>query len=312
MKNCKLNCGRVVVVVLAVALGALSAKAADESGAAKGDAYLLAEQPKDAADVGAVRKEAKDQEDVTVVGRIGGRVNPWIKGTAAFSIVDRALSDTQRGLGKMKLTLSTEGRDFIIQQSQGDCRVALNGLESAAALAQANQQNEISLVHLQEAFQKKPLQYDKAGDEHYNVISAFIKSMRGSDPDAALYWMMRMLEAGEEPLFIARRMVIFASEDIGNADPHALQVAVAAKDAVHFVGLPEGKIPLAQAVTYLASAPKSNASYKAMLAAAKDVGNGLHIHLAQRATETAAVQRVWGKRPAEWLEELGVFSQRVF
>ncbi len=120
-------------------------------------------------------------------------------------------------------------------------------------------------------FKKSRLQYDKAGDEHYNVISAFIKSMRGSDPDAALYWMMRMFEAGEEPLFIARRMVIFAAEDIGNADPHALQVAVAAKDAVHFVGLPEGKIPLAQAVTYLASAPKSNASYKAMLAAAKDV-----------------------------------------
>ena len=187
------------------------------------------------------------------------------------TIIDRALSDGQRGLGKMKLSISAEGRDFIIQHAQGDCRVALNGLESAASLAQANQQSEIGLVQLQEALQKKPLQYDKAGEEHYNVISAFIKSMPGSDPDAALYWMMRMLEAGEEPLFIARRMVIFASEDIGNADPHALQVAVAAKDAVHFIGLPEGKIPLAQAVTYLASAPKSNASYKAMLAAAQDV-----------------------------------------
>lgn len=186
-------------------------------------------------------------------------------------IIDRSLSDGERGLGKMKLTISAEGREFIIQHSQGDCRVALNGLESAASLAQANGQNEITLAHLQEALQRKPLQYDKAGDEHYNVISAFIKSLRGSDPDAALYWMMRMLEAGEEPLFIARRMVIFASEDIGNADPHALQVAVAAKEAVHFVGLPEGKIPLAQAVTYLASAPKSNASYKAMLAAAQDV-----------------------------------------
>ena len=124
---------------------------------------------------------------------------------------------------------------------------------------------------MQEALQRKALYYDKAGDEHYNVISAFIKSLRGSDPDAALYWMMRMLEAGEEPLFIARRMVIFAAEDIGNADPRALQVAVAAKEAFHFIGLPEGKIPLAQAVTYLASAPKSNASYKAMLAAAEDV-----------------------------------------
>ena len=111
----------------------------------------------------------------------------------------------------------------------------------------------------------------KVGEEHYNVISAFIKSLRGSDPDAALYWLMRMIEAGEDPLFIARRMIIFASEDIGNADPQALQVAVAAKDAVHFVGLPEGRIPLAQATTYLATAPKSNASYKAMLAAAKDV-----------------------------------------
>jgi putative ATPase len=125
--------------------------------------------------------------------------------------------------------------------------------------------------HVQEALQRRPLQYDKAGEEHYNVISAFIKSLRGSDPDAALYWMMRMIEAGEDPLFIARRMVIFAAEDIGNADPQALQVAVAAKDAFHFIGLPEGRIPLAQAATYLATAPKSNASYMAMLAAAKDV-----------------------------------------
>jgi putative ATPase len=186
-------------------------------------------------------------------------------------IIDRAHNHSERGQGKMNLAHSPAGRDFIIQQSQGDCRVALNGLESAASLAQASGQREITLVHLQEALQKKSLQYDKAGEEHYNVISAFIKSMRGSDPDAALYWMMRMLEAGEEPLFIARRMVIFASEDIGNADPQALQIAVAAKDAVHFVGLPEGRIPLAQAATYLACAPKSNASYKAMLAAAEDV-----------------------------------------
>lgn len=149
--------------------------------------------------------------------------------------------------------------------------MALNALEAAATLAQAQGQNQIDLPKLQEALQKTPLRYDKAGEEHYNVISAFIKSMRGSDPDAALYWMMRMLEAGEDPLFIARRMVIFAAEDIGNADPQALQIAIAAKDAFHFVGLPEGRIPLAQAVTYLASAPKSNASYKAMLAAGEDV-----------------------------------------
>src|SRR5215471_2670209 len=186
-------------------------------------------------------------------------------------IIDRALNDKQRGLGTWQLEITAEAREFVIQHSQGDCRVALNALENAATLARKDKKHKIEVSYLQEALQRKPLQYDKAGDEHYNVISAFIKSLRGSDPDAAIYWMMRMIEAGEDPLFIARRMIIFAAEDIGNADPQALQVAVAAKDAVHFVGLPEGKIPLAQAVTYLATAPKSNASYKAMLAAASDV-----------------------------------------
>jgi putative ATPase len=186
-------------------------------------------------------------------------------------IIDRALSDTERGLGKSNLEMTVEGRDFLIQQSQGDARVALNALETAAALVRPKKGKPIDSAVLEEALQKKPLLYDKAGEEHYNVISAFIKSLRGSDPDAALYWLMRMIEAGEDPLFIARRMVIFAAEDVGNADPQALQVAVAAKDAFHFVGLPEGRIPLAQAVTYLATAPKSNASYKAMLAAASDV-----------------------------------------
>jgi putative ATPase len=129
----------------------------------------------------------------------------------------------------------------------------------------------VTLATAQEAMQKKALLYDKSGEEHYNVISAFIKSMRGSDPDAALYWLARMLEAGEEPLFIARRMIIFASEDIGNADPLALQVAVAVRDAFEFIGLPEGWIPLAHGVTYLATAPKSNASYAAYLEALEDV-----------------------------------------
>ena len=186
-------------------------------------------------------------------------------------IIERALGDKERGLGSTGLSLSDEGMAFLVQQSQGDCRVALNALENGAVLAQSSDEKIIGLSHLQEALQRKSLRYDKAGEEHYNVISAFIKSMRGSDPDAALYWMMRMIEAGEDPLFIARRMVIFAAEDIGNADPRALQVAIAAKDAVHFVGLPEGRIPLAQAVTYLATAAKSNASYEAMLAAVKDV-----------------------------------------
>lgn len=187
-------------------------------------------------------------------------------------IIDRALHDPEQGLGSWGLKWTPQAREFLIQQSQGDARVALNSLETAATLIRREKGgNMIDLPAVEEALQKKPLLYDKAGEEHYNVISAFIKSLRGSDPDAALYWLMRMLKAGEDPLFIARRMIIFAAEDIGNADPQALQVAVAAKDAVHFVGLPEGRIPLAQATTYLATAPKSNASYKAMLEAAGDV-----------------------------------------
>jgi len=186
-------------------------------------------------------------------------------------IINRALRDAKRGLGTWGLEVTPDAREFLIQQSQGDARIALNALETAATIVRSKKGKMLDLPPIQEAVQKKSLLYDKAGEEHYNVISAFIKSLRGSDPDAAIYWLMRMVEAGEDPLFIARRMIIFAAEDIGNADPQALQVAVAAKDAVHFVGLPEGKIPLAQAATYLATAPKSNASFKAMLAAAQDV-----------------------------------------
>ncbi len=186
-------------------------------------------------------------------------------------VIDRALLDDERGLGKRKLTLEPPAREFLAAHARGDARVALNVLEVAAEVAARRDKSDIDLPMVEEAAQHRALLYDKSGDEHYNVISAFIKSLRGGDPDAAVYWMMRMLEAGEDPLFIARRMIIFAAEDVGNADPRALQVAVAAKDAFHFVGLPEGRIPLSQAATYLASAPKSNASYKAMLAAAADV-----------------------------------------
>jgi putative ATPase len=187
------------------------------------------------------------------------------------AVVDRALTDTERGLGRAQLSLTPEARDFVLAHAQGDARVALNTLELAARLAKTRRTKTLDLPLLEEAAQQRALRYDKGGEEHYNVISAFIKSLRGGDPDAAVYWMMRMLEAGEDPLFIARRMVIFAAEDVGNAEPQALQIAVAAKDAVHFVGLPEGRIPLAQAATFLATAPKSNASYRAMLAATEDV-----------------------------------------
>jgi putative ATPase len=190
---------------------------------------------------------------------------------ALVLLLKRALADEERGLGAQHLTATDEAYAFIAQHAQGDARVALNTLEVSATLAAQQGTTEINLSLTEEAAQHKALLYDKGGEEHYNVISAFIKSLRGSDPDAAVYWLMRMVEAGEDPLFIARRMVIFAAEDIGNADPHALPLAIATKDAVHFVGLPEGRIPLAQAATYLATAPKSNASYKAMLAAAEDV-----------------------------------------
>jgi len=186
-------------------------------------------------------------------------------------IIDRALTDREHGLGEMQLTIEPDARTFLASSAHGDARVALGALELAAEVARQRGTPALDVALVEESLQRKALLYDKGGEEHYNVISAFIKSMRASDPDAAIYWLMRMLEAGEDPLFVARRMVIFAAEDIGNADPRALQVAVAVKDAFHFVGLPEGRIPLAQAATYLATAPKSNASYRAMLAAADAV-----------------------------------------
>jgi putative ATPase len=185
-------------------------------------------------------------------------------------LVSRALADRERGLGAMELAIDDEALAEVVRFGAGDGRRALGTLEVAAELAQAAKRRTITPNDVSEAAQHKALLYDRSGEEHYNVISAFIKSMRGSDPDAALYWMTRMVEAGEEALFIARRMVIFAAEDVGNADPRALQVALAVKDAVDFVGLPEGIIPLAQGVTYLAAAPKSNASYRAMVAARED------------------------------------------
>jgi putative ATPase len=186
---------------------------------------------------------------------------------ALGALLTRALTDRERGLGALALTLGDEAHRFLSERAHGDARIALGALELAASLARQRGVRVLDLALVEEALQQKALRYDKGGEEHYNVISAFIKSMRASDPDAAIYWLMRMLDAGEDPLFVARRMIIFAAEDVGNADPQALQVAVAAKDAFHFVGNPEGRIPLAQAATYLASAPKSNASYRAMLAA---------------------------------------------
>ncbi|HVC43430.1 MAG TPA: replication-associated recombination protein A [Candidatus Binataceae bacterium] len=210
------------------------------------------------------------------------------------ALVRRAIADRERGLGAMELTIDDDALDELIRGGAGDARRALGTLEVAAELVRTAGRRAIAIGDVSEAAQHKALLYDRAGDEHYNVISAFIKSMRGSDPDAALYWMTRMTEAGEDALFIARRMVIFAAEDIGNADPRALQIALAVKDAVEFVGLPEGMIPLAQGVTYLAGAPKSNASYRAMIAAREDArtGGALAVPIHLRNAPTALMRKL--------------------
>ena len=189
------------------------------------------------------------------------------------TILNRAISDPKHGLGMRQLSVDDEAIDYLADFSDGDARVALNALELAV---QTTAPEGDGLLHItragvQEAMQKKALLYDKAGEEHFNLISALHKSLRGSDPDASVYWLARMLEAGEEPLYIARRLVRFASEDIGLADPLALQITVAAKEAVHFIGLPEGALALAQAAIYLASAPKSNSLYSAYGLALNDI-----------------------------------------
>ncbi|MEW6271168.1 MAG: replication-associated recombination protein A [Thermodesulfobacteriota bacterium] len=210
-------------------------------------------------------------------------------------LIDRALADPERGLAGLHVTLADDARALLVEHAQGDARIALGTLEVAAEIAAREPDRRITAEHVAEAAQRRALRYDRQGEEHYNVISAFIKSMRGSDPDAALYWLVRMLEAGEDPLFIARRMVIFAAEDVGNADPRALQVAVAVKDAVHFVGLPEGRIPLAQGATYLATAPKSNASYAALNRVTEEV----------RATGTLPVPLHLRNAPTSLMRSLG-------
>ncbi|MCX5854352.1 MAG: replication-associated recombination protein A, partial [Deltaproteobacteria bacterium] len=178
-------------------------------------------------------------------------------------IIERATHDRERGLGNLSLEMEPEALAHIVWSADGDARMALNSLDAAVTLARTTDGNETRITRsvVERALLKKALQYDKGGEEHYNLISAFHKSLRGSDPDAALYWMGRMIAAGDDPLYIARRMVRFASEDVGNADPRALSVALSAMQAFQFIGLPEGELALAQAAVYLATAPKSNALY---------------------------------------------------
>lgn len=188
-------------------------------------------------------------------------------------IVQSALTDVERGLGALLPNLDEQAMDALVNLANGDARVALNALELAvtAATPDSDGLRRVTAAMVEDAMQQRSLRYDKAGDLHYDTISAFIKSVRSSDPDAAIYWLARMLEAGEDPLFIARRLVILAAEDIGIADPYGLPLAVAAQQAVHFIGLPEGRIPLAEATVYLATAPKSNTAYMALNRAMEDV-----------------------------------------
>ncbi len=191
-------------------------------------------------------------------------------------IVLRALKDTLRGLGVLNVELAPDALNHLITMSNNDARVTLNALEMAALTTPADAKGKryITLPTIEDAIQHRALRYDKAGEEHYDSISALHKSMRGSDPDASLYWLARMLEAGEDPLYIARRLVRFASEDVGMADPQALVIAMAAQQAVHFIGMPEGNLALAEAAVYLATAPKSNSLYQAYSKVQEEIKQG--------------------------------------
>jgi len=198
------------------------------------------------------------------------RLEPLAR-TEVVTLLERALQDTERGLGASGVAVDDAALTYIVERSGGDARVALNALEATVAAALATNATTATEATAASALQQPLIRYDKGGDAHYDAISAFIKAMRGSDPDAALWWLAGMIEAGEDPRFIVRRMVILASEDIGNADPMALVVAVAAAQALELVGLPEARLNLSQAVIYLATAPKSNASMVAIGRATEDV-----------------------------------------
>jgi len=192
------------------------------------------------------------------------------------AIASRALSDSERGLGQLNVDLADDALEQLVSVASGDARIVLNALELAALATPPgdNGRRSVTVEAVAEALQHRTLLYDRAGDQHYDIISALHKSLRDSDPDAGLYWLGRMLEAGEDPLYIARRLVRFASEDVGMADPQALVVAMAAQQAVHFVGLPEGNLALAQSAVYLAMAPKSNSLYAGYSAVQEDIRRG--------------------------------------
>jgi putative ATPase len=241
---------------------------------AQQDAFLPRVESGDIILIGATTENPSFEVNAPLLSRSQVLVLKPLSEADTAAILRRALTDRERGLGGLPLSVDEDAVLGIARYANGDGRVALNLLEFAAASAPSvDGVGRVDAAFLKQSIERRALLYDKTGEEHYNLISALHKSMRNSDPDAAVYWLARMLEAGEDPLYIARRLIRFASEDVGNADPQALMVAVAAKDACHFIGLPEGNTALTQVVTYLATAPKSNAVYKAYLRAADDAHN---------------------------------------
>lgn len=241
---------------------------------AQQDALLPHVERGDVTLIGATTENPAFEVNSALLSRTRVLVLESLSDEAIKGIVLRALSDPEHGLGSLQLRMSDDALEALTHHASGDARSALNTLEVAAQAANprgAPGHIEITKAHIESAAQRVIVNYDKAGEQHYNIVSAFIKSLRGSDPDAAMHYMVRMLEGGEDPLFILRRMVIFASEDIGNADPRALRVALDATDAFRLMGLPEGVLPMTQAATYLACAPKSNAVLTAYRDARRDV-----------------------------------------
>ena len=262
------------------------------------DAFLPRVEAGDIVLIGATTENPSFEVNSALLSRSKVYVLKPLSAEAIRRIVARAVADPARGLGSLSLSIDDEALAAIAKYANGDARIALNLLDMAAASMESDPDSSavgtspteesrsdarITAALVADLAQNRALLYDKTGEEHYNLISALHKSMRNSDPDASVYWLARMLEAGEDPLYVARRLVRFASEDIGNADPQALTLAVAAKDAVHFMGMPEGNTALAQAAIYLATAPKSNAVYlayqEAAEAAAKEVAEPVPLHL---------------------------------
>ena len=255
---------------------------------AQQDAFLPRVEAGDIVLIGATTENPSFEVNSALLSRSKVYVLKALSDEGMRTIIRRAVDDRERGLGIGGVTIDDEAVTAIVRYANGDARVALNLLDMAAG-SLGSDPNRITLDLVADLAQNRSLLYDKTGEEHYNLISALHKSMRNSDPDASIYWLARMLEAGEDPLYVARRLVRFASEDVGLADPLALGIAVAAKDAVHFMGMPEGNTALAQATIYLANAPKSNAVYvaygEAAEAAATEVAEPVPLHLRNAPTK---------------------------